>query len=414
MSKYFVYYESPKSHYRYYDGNSYKSTTNRAEIKSGFFEMHPSYENTDEDLKRYYDKLPEWSEQIRSKFTKCNFDYLSKFNDMIAVEHFFLLFCKKSISTHDDVTFTEQSWIEKCKNSGLQSCKPTDKPIKVYSYDGKGFYQMILASDEFMIPDKEGYEATLDKLPKRKELKHGYYHVKITSDNPDARMVFSFNPDHVYYYYDLYFAMKHKKELDFNIELYQDNEPNCYLYDSVVPSSTIFAKWNKTINELKKEFPSNKLLKNLGSKCHGVISKRCQITVNNKELQQNLEKYKDHDIIRTTKIGEWGTKYYDEYHVLQSPEKPYKHNIRLKAQITSYARSYIGNLALENIETLIRINTDSFSMTKPWKELNKKLFKREEKSSGIIQFYNCNKYMHECWKCKEQYKYKDFVHHKCW
>ena len=156
----------------------------------------------------------------------------------------------------------------------------------------------------------------------------------------------------------------------------------------------------------------------MGSKCCGAMSKRCQITVDYKELQKNLDKYKDHDIIRTTKIGEWGTPDFIEYHVLQDPEKPYKHNIRLKAQITSYARSYIGNIALENINTLIRIHTDSVSFSKA-KEMstetfNKKLFKREEKSSGMIQFYNCNNYAHECWNCKEQFKYKDYNHHKCW
>lgn len=403
-----VYYENPKGHYRYYNGKEHKSTTQLYK-ENNFFELHPSYELTDDDLKRYHDKLPEWNEQIKSKFTKCKFDYLSKYNDMIAVEHFFLLFCKKAIKSHDDITFTEQQWIEKCKNSGIQSCKPTEKPIKIYSYDGKGFYQMILGSDEFMIPDKEGYETTLDTLPKRKDLKHGYYHVKITSDNPDAKMVFSFNPDHVYYYYDLYFAMKHKKQLDFVI---QKENIKCYLYDSVVPSSSIFAKWNKTINELKKEFPDNKLLKNLGSKNWGVVSKRCQITVDNNELQQNLEKYKDHDIIRTTKLGEWGTSDYKEYHVLQDPKKPYKHNIRLKAQITSYARSYICNLAIQDIDNLIRIHTDSMSFSKPY-PIVKNIFKREEKSSGMIKFYNCNHYEHECYRCKKLFKYKDLKSHNC-
>lgn len=410
MTEYLVYYESPKYNYRYYDGKKYKSTSSIAEDKVNFFEMHPSYENTDEDLKRYYDNMKVWSEQIQSKFTKCSFNYLSKFNDMIAVEHFFLLFCKKHIKSHDNITFTEQKWIEKCHNSGIQSCKPTDKAIKVFSYDGKGFYQMILASDEFMIPDKEGYETTLEELPKRKDLKHGYYKVKITSDNPDAKMVFSFNPENVYYNYDLYFAMKHKKQLNFII---QKENIECYLYDSVVPSSSIFAKWNKTINDLKKDFPDNKLLKNLGSKCWGAISKRLQISISNKDLQQNLEKYKDHDIIRTTKVGEWGTPEYKEYHTLQNPEKPYKHNLRLKAQITSYARCYIGNLAIEDLDNLIRIHTDSMSFSKPY-PIVKNIFKREEKSSGMIQFYNCNKYMHQCWNCKEKFKYKDYKSHKCW
>lgn len=411
--KYFVYYEKPKNHYRYYDGNKFRSTTSRNEIKCGFFEIHQSYECKDEDLKRYYDSVPVWNEQIKSKFTKCKFDYLDKLNDMIAVEHFCLLFCKKSMLTHDSITFTEQQWTEKCNNVGIQSCRPTEKAIKVYSYDGRGFYQYALANEDFFIPHKHGYETTLEKLPKRKDLKHGFYNVKITSDNPNAKMVFSFNTQHVYYYYDLYFAMKHKKILDLHIELLQNaNQPNAYVYDSVIPSSTVFAKWNQTINGLKKEHPDNKLLKNLGSKCWGVMSKRCQITVNDEELTKNFEEYKNHEVIRTTKIGEWNTPEYIEYHVLQDPEKPYKHNIRLKAQITSFCRTLIGSYAIKDINNLVRIHTDCMTFKRPF-PIIKKIFKREEKSSGMIHFYNCNTYKHECWKCHKEYKYKDLKSHCC-
>jgi len=413
MSEYIVFYKNQGVYY-YYNGEEYKTTKTIHQVKMNQFELHHSYDESNEGLKTYYENMKVWSEQIKSKFTKCKFDYLSKYNDMIASVHFCMMYIKKYIQTHDEITFTEQNWIEKCYNTGLQSCKPQDKAIKLYSYDGKGFYQYVLSSEDFLIPDKEGYETTLNELPKRKELKHGFYHVKITSENPNANMVFAFSPEHTYYYYDLYFAMKHKKALDFKIELFQDNEPNAYLYDSLIKSSDIFCKWNTTINELKKEFPENKLLKNLGSKVWGKLVEFNHYIVEGSELDKNFDKYKDCNIIRTKIYGAYEEADYREVHYVQDEAKPYKYNIRLKAQLTSYGRSLVSNYAIENIDNLVRIHTDSMSFTQPWKELDKKIFKKEEKTSGLVQFKKCNDCWHECWKCHTQFKWEQYQNHKCW
>lgn len=412
MSEYIVYYKLDGTYY-YYDGEEYK-TTQMIHLIKVRFELHPSYEMSNDGLKQYYDNMKIWNEQIKSKFTKCKFDYLSKFQDMIASEHFCMMFCKKHIEQHDQITFAEQQWIESCFNTGLQTYRPSDKAVKTYSYDGKGFYQQMLSSDDFMIPYKEGYETILSELPKRKDLMFGFYRVKITSDNPNAKLIFAFNQKHTYYYYDLYFAMRYKTFLGFNIELIHDDKPNAYLYDSVVKGSSIFGKWNKMINDLKTEFPDNKLLKNLGSKVWGKLVEFYDFMVDGDELERNFDKYKDCEIIRSKKIGEYGTDEYRELYYLQNPEKPYKHNIRIKAQLTSYARFYIGNVAIQDIDNLLRIHTDSMSFSQPWKELDKKLFKREEKSSGLIYFKTCNNYLHECWHCHKQFKYKEFTSHKCW
>ena len=409
---YIVFYKLDKKYYCY-DGSKCIVTDKIHTIKANQFEMHHSYDKTEQSLKSYYDNMKIWSEQIQSKFNKCKFDYLSKHNDMIATEHFCKMYIKKFLDSFDTITFTEQKWIEKCNNSGLQVYKPTNGAVKVYSYDGKGFYQFVLSLEEFLIPDKEGYETTLDKLPKKKDLKHGYYHIKITSDNPDAKMVFSFNSDNVYYYYDLYFALQHKETLSFNFELVQDNEPNAYLYNSVVKSSDIFSKWSKTINELKKEYPDNKLLKNLGSKVWGKLCEFNEFIVEDEELQKNLEKYNDCEIIRTKKYGEFGTPDYREIHYLQDPEKPYKNSIRIKSQITSFTRQYICNIAIKDIDNLVRVHTDCISFNKAVKMPDRNIMKKEDKSSGLIQIYSCNKLRHECWRCKEQFQYADYLNHKC-
>ena len=434
--EYLVYYKD-NGKYRTFNGIEFSTLHSIHNLRVNFFLMHKSYDKIDDNLTLYHKNIKIWSEQIKSKFTQCKFDYVSKFKDTKAVEHFCLLFCKKHIKTHDPISFTEQQWIEKCNNIGLMTCKPNEKAEKMYSYDGKGFYQMILARDDFMIPDKEGYETTLEKLPKLSQLKHGYYHVKITSRNPLAKLVFAFNSDDIYYYYDVAFALHHKIALNFEFEMVssrgtnasadagrasarvvKDNKPNAYLYDSIVSASDIFDKWNDMILDLKREFPDNKLIKNLGSTCWGAMSERCQFQVNDQELDDNFDKYKNCDIIRTKKYGEWGNDDYREVHTLQDPEKPYKHNIRLKAQITSFARAFIGNIGMQDIHHLARIHTDSLSFTRPKSldntDFNKKLFKKELKTSGLIRFHSCTKYRHQCWKCKEEFKYDDYKDHKCW
>ncbi len=411
FSKYIVYYKLFDVYY-YYDGKKCKTTEMLHELKANQYKLHHSYPETESGLKQYYKDMNVWNEEIKSGFDKCKFDYLSKYNDMIASEHFCLMFIKKHLNQFDEINFSESGWIEKCYNAGIQSCKPNDNPMKVYSYDGKGFYQYILSNDDFYIPTCKGYETILDELPEIEDLKHGIYRVKITSKNPDATMVFAFNSKNHYYYYDLVFAMKHRKL--FKIRLIDDGKPNAYLYDNIIKSSSIFGEWNKKINLLKKDFPDNKLLKNLGSKVWGKLVEHNQFIVTQTEMDKNYEKYENYNIIRTKVVGEHGTDEYRKIHYLQDENKPYCYNLRLKAQITSFARNLVGSHAIDNLDDIVRIHTDSISFKKPWKELNKTIFKKEEKSSGLIQFYGCNNYFHQCWNCSTQFKYHDFVKHKCW
>lgn len=107
MSKYIVYY---KEHckFTYYDGVQIK-IGEIYNLKINFFEMYASYSNTNESLKLYYDNIKIWSEQIRLKLNLSNFDYLSKYKDTTAISLFFLLFCKKKIANHDNISFNEQN-----------------------------------------------------------------------------------------------------------------------------------------------------------------------------------------------------------------------------------------------------------------------------------------------------------------
>ena len=73
----------------------------------------------------------------------------------------------------------------------------------------------------------------------------------------------------------------------------------------------------------------------------------------------------------------------------------YKYNIRIKSFLTSYARINCSKLALENINNVVRIQTDSVVFSEPLtkKQLDKfKNLKPEDKTTGEIYFEHVNLY----------------------
>ena len=173
-----------------------------------------------------------------------------------------------SQSKFPTISQLESTWIEKTYNGGLMYCNPQTEFIQSYSYDRNSFYPDVMgnAENEFFIPDVEGYETTLDELPNSKNLMFGFYHVTISSENPDCKKIFAFNHDkNVYNWYDMKTAMTNKKKYGFKIKLIHDGEPNAYVYDSYVKSSDVFGKWYEVLSKLKVKFPKNKLIKCLGS-----------------------------------------------------------------------------------------------------------------------------------------------------
>ena len=71
-----------------------------------------------------------------------------------------------------------------------------------------------------------------------------------------------FSKDHVYTHTSLLFAyqMKEYENMNVNMELLQDEKPNCYLYgkykaDGIIQGSSIFNKWNDRLMAKKISFP---------------------------------------------------------------------------------------------------------------------------------------------------------------
>jgi hypothetical protein len=421
---YKVYYRNDKKNFITYDGVNIKEEN--SELLDPHFELNKSYEKTEDNLKNYHKNIKIWSEQITNSFnTNIKPSYLDSFTDSISAVRFINFMSHKYYKNHEDIDNIEALYIDKTYNGGLMYCKESKKAHYVYSNDKNNYYTEIMGNPkyDFYIPSKtNGTEAYLESLGRR-NLQYGYFHVKIEPKNDDAYKIFSFNANNWYNYYDIKFILYdtcddklygdcdlfNKPNRYFNFELIDDGQPNAYIYDSdcIVKSSDIFGNWFKKLSYLKSQFPDNKLIKNLSRAWGGLSMKNNIIKVNENDILENPDKYDDYEIIDT---------HYNEestIHILQKiNNKPYKHNIRLKSWLNSFARCELAKTILKNIDNVVRVQTDSITYNIDVKPDNTE--KREEKSTGYIKFNSVNSYKHKCRRsCKNYYKYKDFKNHDC-
>lgn len=398
---YKVYYKHNNGNFITYDGK--KIREENTGLQDPHFELNKSYEKTEDNLKEYHKNMKIWAEQIRDTFnTDIMPYYLDAFTDILASVRLINFMCFKYYKNHDQIDNLEALYIDKPYNGGLMYCKESEKAQKVYSNDKNNFYSEIIGNPkyDFCIPNGRGKEMKIHTL---NNLKYGYYHIKIEPQNDNAYKIFSFNNDNWYHYYCVKFVLENQEY--FKYELITDCYYNAYIYESTVKSSDIFGGWLKKLNYLKSQFPDNKLVKNL-SRAWGGLSMKNVIKVNENDILKNPEKYQDYEIF-DTHINEDSI-----IHVLHNKnDKPYKHNIRLKSSLNSYARCELSKTILNNISHVVRVQTDSITYDidiKP--DVTEK---REEKSTGYIRFNSVNNYEHKCRKCKHYFKIKDFQNHNC-
>ncbi len=266
-------------------------------------------------------------------------------------------------------------------------CKPGT--YKCYGYDFTSYYAHIMASEDFIIPIKEGKEYTLSKLPK--ELKHGFYRVKITCENDDFRKLFSFSTNHTYLSISLEFAIKHKRQFDVKIRLIIDDEPNAYLYDDdcLVTGKSIFGQWAEYLLNIKTKFPKNKLIKHLSSSCWTTLNKEKTIyktwdQMTDEKLDIGVDDDSDY-IILDKKFYANGDKYR-----LMNTSNCYEISIRLKAWVSAYPRNKTAGV-LEDIDNVVRIHTDGIVFKKKQK-FDIPYLIPEDKTTGKIEFKNLTVY----------------------
>ena len=353
------------------------------------YHMFKGYDASDEGLIKFNNDFTLWTDELATN-PVYKINYKQYWSSYTAVELTFKNLCKGKYEHHEAITSDEYIWFNKCYNSGLLYCKPGI--YDCYGYDYSRFYPLILASDDFKIPRKEGKSVTLNKIPKLSERKYGLYRVNISCDNDDFRKLFSFSPKQVYTHYSINQAKKYQKKYDVKIELVCDGKPNAYVYDEgdLESSGSIFKQWYETLNSIKTLYPSNKLVKHLMSSVWGHISRKNKIRVTEEEIEL------DEMDVGMTPDCQWMI--YEEhitkvstYYELINSKKPYKYNIRLLPFLTSYGRNKISEIARKDLTNVIRINNDGVCFKKD-PCLNIPNLEREDKTSGKIEWIHANKW----------------------
>ena len=177
-------------------------------------------------------------------------------------------------------------------------------------------------------------------------------------------MVFTFSKDNHYTHYSLNFVLLYNKEYGGNIEI-EILSNQALIYDDLIDSSDIFYSQYNVLWKLKKEFPSNKIIKKLASSAWGEIQNKKTIwktedEIINEKLDIGFGFDSDYHIeeIRAKPTG-------DEYRLINLKTNIYEYQFRLKAFLTDFGRVKIAKIALVNIDNVVRIQTDSITFDQP-------------------------------------------------
>ena len=138
---------------------------------------------------------------------------------------------------------------------------------------------------------------------------------------------------------------------------------------------------------LKKEFPNNKIIKKLASSAWGEIQNKKNIWKTEEAIiDEKLDISFDYDSeyhIEEIRVKPTG----DEYRLVNLKTNIYEYQFRLKAFLTDFGRIKIAKIALQNIDNVVRIQTDSITFDKPIVLTNNN-FAIDEKKTGKFEIKN--------------------------
>lgn len=387
MNKYYVYYETNDKNFRVlYDDDRFETLIHKPkETSYHHYEVFKGYDPTDEGLLKFRADMIRWNEELKNNDV-LSIDWFKYFSHFHAVELTFKRLCKGKYEDFEKIDATESKWIESTHNGGLNYCNSGEH--QSYGWDFSSFYPTNMSEYHFIMPHKHGSEVFLTELPS--DIQLGFYRVKITSDHKHATKLFSFCKTHTYTSISLKHAIELQDEFNFKIDLIIDDKPNAYIYPQGIRASKVFGVWCDRLFKIKLLFPKNKLIKHLLSSLHGSLSRSNNLIKTYEQIEEeNLKVSSDNS--SDYKIIDYIYNDDKESYKLQSMIEPYRYNFRLKSFLTAFGRVKIAEVALTNIENVIRIQTDGIVFNKQVK-LCFPLLLKEEKTTGLINWINVNKY----------------------
>jgi hypothetical protein len=248
-----------------------------------------------------------------------------------------------------------------------------------------------MASREFKLATTEGIETTIkDTIPKK--FKYGIYNVKVNSEDKNFNKVFRYSSEDYYTHYSLNFCIWYNKTYgDDKVSLViLSTTALIYNKEELVTGDKIFSCWYHRLLDLKSEFRNNKLVKTLGSTSWGALTSTNVIIKTGDEIEsEGLDISTDFSseyFIKDVNIKKDGS---EVYKLINTKKPIYKMNFRLKAFLTDYARIYMAKVALNDIDDIVRIQTDGITYSKP-KTFDIHNFLPDDKKTGRIEWLNVN------------------------
>jgi len=368
-----TWYKLPSYNFRIYDYETKQlSTSKTLDFKCNQFEYKPKHveDKTDDKLIEYAEILIfERNQILSSKALKLKFDYFDnsfKYSDdkifyrnhSNNIKNFLKRFMKKDHLEYDPIDIYEEKYYASTYRAGLTYAKPGI--YDCWTYDFKFFYPIIMSSKEFMISKKKGEIKKISKI--KSKFEYGVYNIQINSNDENFNKVFAFSEDNYYTHHSLNFVSWYNKKYKANIQMTLLSE-DALIYDKnfLVEGGHLFYCWYMRLSELKAEFPKNKLIKSLGSTAWGELQSRKTIIktedeIINENLNIGVDFDKDYYIKKVVMKNDE-----ELYYLIPTKEKIYEFNLRIKAFITDLARIKMAKIALNNIEDVIRIQTDSIT-----------------------------------------------------
>ena len=370
-------------------------------IKNGYkyFEAFKSYDASHDGLIKYKYDFEIWNNEIKL------LQYSEKECHKHAVLSTFLRVSTNLINSLNIpyIKYLEYKFYEKCYNGALISLdeQHINKLIYSYGYDYSSYFPNLLSISDFEIAISEGREIKINEL-NYDNLQYGIYNCSITTKNTKFNKVFAFSKNSYYTHYDILFAYNNKEKFDIEIKLNTSCNYNALVYDKTIKSSKIFKPWYNLLTTYKSQFPKNKLVKHLFSSLWGYL-----IRFNGRYFTEDeiidLDVSYEHDeheteykiIDETRKVNKNGC-INTTFLCIKTNAKLYDREMaRIKPFFTAFQRNFIGQMIIDEniIDKLIRIHTDGIVLKDEHDFTHLNYYPNpEDKTTGLILWYNCNLY----------------------
>ena len=404
---------------------------NNPDLKLHSFKMlGKDYTKCHKDLIKYKKEFNKetneiFTEKIKTPSGKTyNLDYTKYFNHSDAVLYYFMSKVNKDILSRIEKPTEDEFYImERCYNAGLitLNLKYKNKKTQCFGYDYSRYYTHLLLDMNFST--KRGKIETLNKLD-YDNVKFGIYRIKITYKKEEFTNIFTFSKFHHYASSTIKYLIQIKDKYGLEFELLPADEKydyNALTYDNeyLINGKEIFGDWYKSLENIRKKYPKNSILKHMMSSLWGMICSFKRIYVS----EDNIEDYDISHLKRVLKT-EYKILDIDKDYIIVKSDDAYNHSLaRLKPFMSSLGRLKIMRLLIDSKleENIVRIHTDGIVLNKEvnFKELKKNKYNYypspEDKTTGIMVYENAVFGFHVCQNCHEKNPYKKHIKHikKC-